>query len=295
MSKQLLSRMGDLWCSLTHDSVLWPVHGQYECRNCGRRYPAFQEGPLSRRAAFKPAVSLLLLLAFATSARLGHAAGLPALDASVRAEAALERYKAVAGADTWAIESVEINASLPKLRQTGQLRAIRRVRSTGGTGYEVVQLTGDRTVERQVIVRYLKAEEQASELPANSVAITPANYKFTYKGTVDDGERVPCYVFQITPRRKRQGLIKGELWLDQSTGAVVLQSGRLVKSPSVFVKRVSVTRENALRDGAVECRLTHLTIDTRLVGRAELVIEERPLSPADAAQVAVSDTEGGQQ
>jgi hypothetical protein len=31
-------RLGDVWCSFAHDSPMWPIHGQYECRLCGRRY-----------------------------------------------------------------------------------------------------------------------------------------------------------------------------------------------------------------------------------------------------------------
>ena len=26
-----------LWCSLVHDSPMWPIHGHYECRVCGRQ------------------------------------------------------------------------------------------------------------------------------------------------------------------------------------------------------------------------------------------------------------------
>lgn len=26
------------WCSLAHDAPMWPIHGQYECRVCGRRF-----------------------------------------------------------------------------------------------------------------------------------------------------------------------------------------------------------------------------------------------------------------
>ncbi len=43
MINKLQSKLGTLWCSLAHQSVMWPVHGQYECRACGRRYPAFAE------------------------------------------------------------------------------------------------------------------------------------------------------------------------------------------------------------------------------------------------------------
>jgi hypothetical protein len=30
---------GTLWCEIMHDSAMWPIHGQYECRTCGRYYP----------------------------------------------------------------------------------------------------------------------------------------------------------------------------------------------------------------------------------------------------------------
>ena len=91
-----------------------------------------------------------------------------------------------------------------------------------------------------------------------------------------------AYAFLITPRKKQDGLIKGELWLDGETGAVVRQSGYLVKKPSIFVKRVDVTRETALRDGSVDMRITHLSVETRLVGRAELIIHERPCATPES-------------
>jgi hypothetical protein len=27
-----------LWCAATHDAPMWPIHGQYRCRTCGRSY-----------------------------------------------------------------------------------------------------------------------------------------------------------------------------------------------------------------------------------------------------------------
>jgi len=32
-------KFGTLWCDLMHDSPMWPIHGEYQCRICGRRYP----------------------------------------------------------------------------------------------------------------------------------------------------------------------------------------------------------------------------------------------------------------
>lgn len=44
MFEQIRSTIGTLWCTLFHDSPMWPVHGHYECRTCGRQYPAFVDG-----------------------------------------------------------------------------------------------------------------------------------------------------------------------------------------------------------------------------------------------------------
>jgi hypothetical protein len=51
-----------------------------------------------------------------------------------------------------------------------------------------------------------------------------------------------------------------------------------------------VIRENALRDGTVESRLTHVKVETRLIGQAELVIEERPLRSQDDVEFGEFDT-----
>ena len=42
--------IGARWCGLMHESLMWPVHGHYECRTCGRRYPAFAEAQTASRA-----------------------------------------------------------------------------------------------------------------------------------------------------------------------------------------------------------------------------------------------------
>jgi hypothetical protein len=39
------ARIADLWCRLMHQEPMWPSHGQYECRTCGRRYRVCWEQP----------------------------------------------------------------------------------------------------------------------------------------------------------------------------------------------------------------------------------------------------------
>jgi hypothetical protein len=228
--------------------------------------------------------SVLLLLALMV-AFVGHA---PARDniivnSSPPAVKALERFIANQQPDSrTSVETIEIEASLLKLNKNGRLRAIRRTLSVQHPEYQVLEISGDSMVNHQLIARYLHAEDRAAELSNASTAITPANYKFGYVGVVQLRDGL-AYVFRIIPRKKKEGLINGVLWIDADTGIAVRLSGYLVKNPSMFLKRVNVTRENYLRDGIVEARITHLLIDTRLVGSARLVVVERPTAALGTA------------
>ena len=204
--------------------------------------------------------------------------------------AALARYLA-SGSQTasWQMASVEVEASIPRLGKRGRLSAIRRLLPIGGPEYQVLETDGDRTVRQQVIARYLSADAEAAALPAASVAITPANYRFRYLGVVAAG--VPAYAFEIAPRRKRAGLLRGQLWIDASTGIGRRLTGYLVKSPSVFVRRINITRDTLVCDGMAYERTTHVEIDTRLIGRAELTITERPYDSSSAGKIRAGSPE----
>jgi hypothetical protein len=47
--KPTQARIADLWCKLMHSEPMWPSHGQYECRTCGRRHRVCWEQPLPVR------------------------------------------------------------------------------------------------------------------------------------------------------------------------------------------------------------------------------------------------------
>jgi hypothetical protein len=169
---------------------------------------------------------------------------------------------------------LEIDASLPKLGKQGRMEVIRHSGPAGRPEYEVVSFEGDSTVKQQVIARYLEVEQQAFALPVATVAITPDNYKFRYAGSIESGGN-RSYIFAIKPRHRSEGLIDGHLWIDQSTGAAVHQDGRVVKRASIFIRQIRITRDSGSRAGFPYRRVTHVDIDTRLAGRAELTIRER--------------------
>jgi hypothetical protein len=50
--------LAQLWCMAMHRSIMWPAHGHYECRTCGREYPvAWERGAMlwRQRASIAPA------------------------------------------------------------------------------------------------------------------------------------------------------------------------------------------------------------------------------------------------
>ena len=178
---------------------------------------------------------------------------------------------------------VNIQASLPKLKKRGRLYAFRHISRLGRITYDALRFEGDNTVKNNVISRYLTAEAQAQSGTLPSLAVTPANYKFKYK-RLDEADGRPTHVFQVTPRKKRVGLFKGEIWIDAASYLRVLESGRFVRNPSIFLKKVEFVRRYEIRDGISVPRQIQSTVDTRLVGPAELTIDFSNVSLADSSK-----------
>jgi hypothetical protein len=166
---------------------------------------------------------------------------------------------------------VDIDAQLPKLKKHGRLHALRFITRVGQIFYNRPHYEGDSTVKKEVIARYLEAETQARTEYSGAMAITPVNYKFKFKGPADYGER-RVYVFQVSPLKKRMGLFKGELWIDQQTYLPLREWGELVKNPSVFLKNVYFVRDYYIYDGISIPRRLISDVSTRLVGKAQLTI-----------------------
>jgi hypothetical protein len=164
---------------------------------------------------------------------------------------------------------VDIDATLPKLKKSATFHALRRISRLGQITYKALGFSGDNTVRKEVITRYLAAEAEGRE--SGEIAITPANYKFKHRGKWESNGRA-VEILQLTPKEKRVGLFKGELWVDIETGMPVREVGEFVKSPSVFLKKVTFVREYELHDGVAIPKRIESTVDTRIVGRAELQI-----------------------
>ena len=164
---------------------------------------------------------------------------------------------------------VDIDASVPKLQRKGKLRALRSISKLGKITYHMLGFDGDASVKKDVIARYLSAEVQAQTGP--NLSITPENYKFKFKGTEEHNGH-QHFVLSVAPRKKAVGLFKGELWLDEATCMPVRESGRFVKSPSVFLTKMEFVRTYELQNGVAIPQRVESKVDTRLFGPVALNI-----------------------
>ena len=143
---------------------------------------------------------------------------------------------------------VFIEASLPALYKSAAMLAVRRQGEDKRSELQVLQTAGDGTVADEVIERYFALRQEVDILPLSSVAITPSNYKFHYAGEVKTGGAA-AYVYDITPKKNRPGLLLGKIWMDAGTGDEVMLSGHLMDLPASG-GRVDVVRDTKLMDGS---------------------------------------------
>lgn len=184
---------------------------------------------------------------------------------------------------------VNIDASVPKLKKEGKLHALRKISEFGKITYKVLAFQGDDTIKNEVIARYLDAEQKGQG--NEKLAITPENYKFKFKGKhrLDNGQEI--YIVFLSPRKKEVGLFKGEMWLDAKTYLPVMESGKFVKNPSIFFKKVEFVRDFAIQGGTAIPQHMQSVIDARLIGKINLRIDYSDFHPeSEAANPAPAQT-----
>jgi len=107
-----------------------------------------------------------------------------------------------------------------------------------GLTYEVVKEGGSDYVRGKILRDFLENEQElvAHGQPLRA-AIEPKNYQVEDAGTTPEGlQRIT-----LTAARKSDGIINGTLFLHPEGGYVTRMQGRLVKSPSFWLRDVDVT------------------------------------------------------
>lgn len=178
--------------------------------------------------------------------------------------------------------TVDISASVPRLKRQGKFHALRTIFARKKVTYGNISFEGDSSIKTQVIGRYLTAEAQTmtDARQTYDAAVTPANYKFAFRGQSQlDGR--PVYLFDVTPKFKRDKLFKGQVWIDAETYLLVQESGKLVKKPSMWMSNVAFTRKYEIQDGVSVPLKLETTADVAVFGKVEMTIDFSNFSLAD--------------
>lgn len=109
----------------------------------------------------------------------------------------------------------------------------------GEFSYRVLAQGGSTMVVDRALVPALEGERDALR-SASQAALTTANYDFSDEGIVNEWGRI-----RVVPRRNDRLLVDGWIFVAPATGDLVEIQGRLVRSPSFWVRRVSIVRRYA--------------------------------------------------
>ena len=121
-----------------------------------------------------------------------------------------------------------------------------------------------------VLVRRMLAGEAEVEKDHLATDLSADNYGFRFLREADvSGKR--CYVLELLPRRKEQHLLRGDIWVDADSYLPRRFEGEFAKSPSWWVRDVSVTFTYSDVGGMWLQTGTEAAATVRILGRSTMV------------------------
>ncbi len=181
-------------------------------------------------------------------------------------------------------------ANLPDTRQKGEYELERSYSAPNSLKFKPLKFTGDNFVKNNVLVRLLQSEvDHTMRQESPLMAINDQNYKFSLKSTEQwDGRTV--YVYSVKPHKKRIGLFKGRIFVDASSGSILRAEGQMVKSPSVFIRKMDFVQDYAEVAGFMLPSHIHSVAKVRVIGRTIVDVFHRNYEPRPAPDVRTAST-----
>ena len=111
--------------------------------------------------------------------------------------------------------------------------------------FTVVSESGSKFIIDHVLKGLLSGEQDAQEAKnRRELALTPANYRFSFVGQEIAGER-KLYVFSVTPRVKNKFAYRGKVWIDGTDFAVAKIEAEPAKNPSFWLNHTRIEEQYA--------------------------------------------------
>ena len=148
-----------------------------------------------------------------------------------------------------------------KLNKLGWLEVYTTFRAGDGLTYTVTREGGDKGIRNRVLRKALDSEvEMSAPAHAHRVAITDANYHIA--------SHTDRQTLRLAPRRDEPALINGIAKVD-ARGRLMRVEGRLAKSPSFWVRSITVRRMYQAVSGHTLPVLVESVADVKLAGSCE--------------------------
>jgi hypothetical protein len=257
---------------------------------CARTAAAQQFVPARRALGMDAAVPALNIVAGSAtaSAPLSIPATLPRMAPDLALQV-MANHALIQDAHLGSYSAVStVTATLPDLSERGQFEVDRRYLAPKTLQFTPVHFTGDGFVKSNVIFRLLQSEvDQVQKHQPAQTAIDRQNYKFSYKGREMLNGRL-VHVFQLKPRKRRPGLFKGRIFVDAYSGTLARAEGRMVKSPSLFIKDITFVQDYTDVDGFTFPVHMRSQAKARIIGRVIVDVVHRNYRPVSDDEVATS-------
>src|SRR5579871_1416810 len=133
--------------------------------------------------------------------------------------------------------------------------------------YKITQSQGNARGEK--MVRELLDRETEVATKGRGSDVNRTNYDFVFLRQENFGV-VPEYVLRIVPKRKDKYLIRGQIWVDESTFRIRRIEGIPAKSPSFWLKDIHITLQFAQLGGKWVATSFDAIAAVRLLGQYTL-------------------------
>jgi hypothetical protein len=213
----------------------------------------------------KHGAALLLSFGCLTTLSVGTLADGPAaVPASPSEHRALERFLTDIDRPPMAYQARRrLEASSVKLNESAWMEAITEYDPRNGFRYHIAAEGGSERIRRRVLRKVLEAERENSERDEwRKGILSHDNYAFDFGGRTEDG----LLQMRLTPRRRDSRLVLGSALLSAHSGTLVRIEGQLSKSPSIWVRRVHVSRSYAPVRDTMMLVAIESTADVRIAG-----------------------------
>jgi hypothetical protein len=207
-------------------------------------------------------------------------------------EQALQAFQDRVRRQLWSLQGhtddTLVTAEVPEASQRAAFELQRTFVAPRSLKYRAINFTGNTFLKSNVILRVLQSEVDFVEKGHRSeTALTEANYKFSYKGEqrLDEHE---VYVYQAKPRHKKVGLFKGHIYLDAHNGNPMRSEGVMVKSSSLFVRKIEFVQDWVEINRYIFPAHLHTNARVRILGHVVLDVYHRDYRNITIAELPIS-------